>query len=116
MARQLGRHGGGARREYPGRTSVGNRHHHGPCCTQLGKYDGRRKRAKYDKEPVFGVVTRGGKAKTFHVPAVNRLHVIVKITDNVSITADAVYTDESPLYKRMPENVKKHESVNHSAK
>jgi hypothetical protein len=27
-----------------------------------------------------------------------------------------VYTDESPVYHRMPENVKRHEQVNHSAK
>jgi hypothetical protein len=39
-----------------------------------------------------------------------------KIKDEISITADAVYTDESNLYKRMPENTQKHETVNHSAK
>jgi len=39
-----------------------------------GKYDKRRKRAKYDKEPVVGIVARGGKAKTWHVPAVNRFN------------------------------------------
>ncbi len=36
------------------------------------KYDKRRKRPKYAKEPVFGVIERNGRAKTFHVPAVNR--------------------------------------------
>ena len=35
------------------------------------KYDKRRKRAKYDKEPVFGVVERGGKARTFRYAARN---------------------------------------------
>ena len=81
-----------------------------------GKYDKRRKRAKYDKEPVFGMVERAGKARTYHVPQINRFHVIDKIKDNISIDTDLVCTDETKLYKRMPENVKKHEIVNHSAK
>ena len=32
-----------------------------------GKYDKRRKRARWDKEPVVGMVSRDGKAKTWHV-------------------------------------------------
>jgi len=35
---------------------------------------------------------------------------------NVSIEAPLVCTDDSRLYDRMPENVQKHEIVNHSAK
>jgi len=81
------------------------------------KYDKRRHRPKYGKEPVFGIVERDGRAKTWHVTnPVNRYKVIDKIQDNISIEADAVYTDESRLYERMPENVTKHEIVNHSAK
>lgn len=81
-----------------------------------GRYDKRRNRQKWDKEPVFGMVERDGKAKTYHVPQINRFHIIDKIRDEISISADAVYTDESQMYKRMPENVKHHEIVNHSAK
>jgi transposase-like protein len=81
-----------------------------------GKYDKRRKRGPYEKEPVFGMVERDGKARTYHVKKVNRDNVIDKIRDNVAITADAVYTDDSHLYDRLPPNVKKHEIVNHSAK
>lgn len=81
------------------------------------KYDKRRKRAKYDKEPVFGIVARGGKAKTWHVSKpVNRYHVIDKLASNVSIDASLLCTDDSRLYDRVPENIKKHEIVNHSAK
>ena len=80
------------------------------------KYDKRRKRAKYEKEPVFGVVERDGRAKTFHVPNINRHHVIGKLQDNISVNADALYTDESSIYKRLPANIQKHEIVNHSAK
>jgi DNA-directed RNA polymerase subunit RPC12/RpoP/transposase-like protein len=81
-----------------------------------GKYDERRKRQRWDKEPVFGMVERGGKAKTYHVQSMNRFNVIDKIKDKISIKADLVCTDESQLYKRMPENVQKHEIVNHSQK
>jgi DNA-directed RNA polymerase subunit RPC12/RpoP len=81
-----------------------------------GKYDKRRNRQKWDKEPVFGMVERGGKAKTYHVPHINRYHVIDEMKDNIAIDTDLVCTDESAMYKRMPDNVKKHEIVNHSAK
>jgi transposase-like protein len=80
------------------------------------KYDKRRKRGKYEKDPVFGMVERDGRVKTHHVPVMNRHNIIGKMKDSISISADAVYTDESNLYKRMPENVQKHEIVNHSAK
>lgn len=80
------------------------------------KCDKRRKRAKYAKEPVFGVVERDGRAKTFHIPAVNRYHVIDKLQDNISVDANALYTDDSRLYEPMPANIQKHEIVNHSAK
>ena len=62
------------------------------------------------------MIERGGKARTYHVEKVNRENVISKIEDHIDITADAVYTDESPIYHNMPDNVKKHESVNHSVK
>ena len=55
------------------------------------KYDARRKRAKYAKEPVFGVVERDGRAKTFHIPAVNRYNVIDKLQDNISGCQRALY-------------------------
>ena len=81
-----------------------------------GKYDERRKRARYDKEPVFGIVERGGKAHTFHVAHLNQQMVVRKLTDHIAINADALYTDDSKLYDKMPGNVAKHDTVNHSAK
>jgi transposase-like protein len=80
------------------------------------KYDKRRKRGKFEKEPVFGMIERDGRAKTYHVPVMNRHRIIDKMKDDISIHTNAVYTDESQLYKRMPENIKKHESVNHKVK
>jgi ISXO2 transposase-like protein len=50
-----------------------------------GKYDARRKRARYDKEPVFGVIQRDGKARTYHLSRKPTLKgVVEKIKDNVS--------------------------------
>jgi len=79
------------------------------------KYDKRRKRGPWEKEPVFGMIERGGKARTYHMPEVTRKNVADKIKDDISIKADALYTDDSSLYDKVPANVKKHEIVNHSA-
>jgi transposase-like protein len=82
------------------------------------KYDKRRKRARWDKEPVFGVVERGGKARTYHMPTVTLKGVVEKIKDNVSINATAIYTDESAFYGTVPGCIQNHnhETVNHHAK
>jgi transposase-like protein len=84
-----------------------------------GKYDKRRKRARYDKEPVFGVVSRDGKARTYHLPAKPTLKAVVeKVKDNVAITADAIYTDQSNLYGTVAGCIQNHnhDVVDHSAK
>jgi DNA-directed RNA polymerase subunit RPC12/RpoP len=81
-----------------------------------GKFDKRRKRERWDKEPVFGMVERDGEARTWHVPQMNRWNVIGKIADGISPEVDLVCTDESNLYQRMPKNIERHEIVNHSAK
>jgi hypothetical protein len=84
-----------------------------------GKYDARRKRARYAKEPVFGVVARDGKARTYHMPqGVTLKGVVAKIKDNVAITADAIYTDESNFYGTAAGCIQNHnhQSVSHSAK
>lgn len=73
-------------------------------------------RGVHGKDTVFGMVERDGRVKTFHVPALNRYHVIAKLKDGISGDASLVCTDESQLYKRMPNNVQRHEIVNHSEK
>jgi DNA-directed RNA polymerase subunit RPC12/RpoP/transposase-like protein len=81
------------------------------------RYDKRRKRGKYEKAPVFGMVERDGKARTWHIPHVSSYNVKDKLRDNISIDASAVYTDDSRMYDTMPGNIKtKHEKVNHSKK
>jgi len=62
-----------------------------------GRYDKRRKRERFDKEPVFGMVEREGKVRTFHMRPVTMKNVVEKIKDNVSISADAICTDESAV-------------------
>lgn len=44
-----------------------------------GKYDKHRKRARYDKAPVFGVIERDGRARTTHMPQVTLKGVVEKI-------------------------------------
>lgn len=82
------------------------------------KYDRRRKRAKYDKEPVFGIVERDGRARTCHMPEVTLKGVVEKIKDNVSIATKAIYTDESRLYGTVPGCISNHnhQTVHHAAK
>ena len=73
-------------------------------------------RGVHGKDTVFGMVERGGNVKTFHVPALNRYHVIDKLKEGISVDASLVCSDESQLYKRMPKNITRHEIVNHSEK
>ena len=83
-----------------------------------GKYDKRRKRAKWDKPAVFGVVQRDGKARTYYMPNVTLNRVVEKIKDNVSIDAPAIYTDESNLYGTTAGCIKSHnhDTVRHIEK
>jgi hypothetical protein len=57
-----------------------------------GKYDKRRKRGKYDKEPVFGVVERGGEVRTWHIPIANRVNLYSRLRDSVEVES-TLYTD-----------------------
>jgi len=81
-----------------------------------GKFDKRRNRDRWDKEPVFGMVERDGNVRMAHIQHITRSEVIAELKENISIEAEALYTDESPLYKRLPEGMPRHESVNHSVK
>jgi hypothetical protein len=67
---------------------------------------------------VFGVVERDGKARTYHMRPVTMKGVVEKIKDNVAITADAIYTDDSNLYGTAAGCIKshRHETVDHSSK
>jgi transposase-like protein len=79
-----------------------------------GKYDKRRKRAKYDKEAVFGMVEREtGRVHAKHVPAATRGSVTREI--NAAVGPEARFmTDESMLYKNLKDRGFEHEIVVHS--
>lgn len=63
-----------------------------------GKYDKRRKRNRWDKPAVFGVVERDGKARTCYMPECTLKNVVSKIKDTVSIHAKGIYTDDGKFY------------------
>jgi transposase-like protein len=83
-----------------------------------GKYDKRRKRAKWDKEPVFGIVQRDGKARTYHMPEPTMKKIMEKIKGDVSVNADGIYTDDGKFYGTTAGALKNHnhQRVNHIAK
>jgi len=76
-----------------------------------GKYDPRRKRDRYEKQPVIGLLERDGKfeARKIRTPSKKVLVGIVK--DRVANDA-TVMTDELPAYKSLDETFI-HKCVNH---
>ena len=82
------------------------------------KYDPRRKRARWDKEPVFGMIERGGRAKTYHMPRVTLAGIVGHIKSDVSIHADAIYSDDGQSYGTVPGCIvnHNHQKVRHIAK
>lgn len=86
-----------------------------------GKYDRRLKRARWDKEPVFGVIERNtadkpSRVRAYHVPEVNRLSIYGKIKENVIVDAELIVTDDARIYDSLGKDFNRHETVNHSAK
>ena len=81
-----------------------------------GECDKRRKRAKYDKEPVFGMIEREtGRVVAKHIPAANRWAVTQEI-DAVVAPEAKVMTDESNLYSNLTKRGFEHKIVVHSNK
>jgi hypothetical protein len=84
-----------------------------------GRYDKRRKRAKYDKQPVIGIVERGkdgkpSQVKVVAVPKVSKLSMLPVLWNTVEEGA-ALFTDEAPIYNNMEQKYE-HAIVNHSRK
>ncbi len=76
-----------------------------------GKYDPRRKRPKYEKAPVIGLVERGGKVRTMRLNTVSRETLVGTIAQHTAPEAH-IMTDEHQGYKAV-KKIRKHESVNH---
>jgi hypothetical protein len=85
-----------------------------------GKYDKRRKRAQWDKEPVFGMMERGTEEKpsqvrAMHLPGLTRANVYDRMFQNISGDVEVVLTDDSQIYRTLKQHFP-HESVNHGGK
>jgi transposase-like protein len=85
-----------------------------------GKYDPRRKRAKFDKQAVAGVIQRKTSTETSKVKAfpVEREILPVMtgvIRDHVALDA-MIYTDEHGSYRNLNKRGRKHDIVRHSTK
>ncbi|MGI8744757.1 MAG: IS1595 family transposase [Bryobacteraceae bacterium] len=86
-----------------------------------GKFDKRRKRQRWDKTPVFGIIERGDEEKPSRVRAahirgsVNRWHIGNEIDATVSSDAKMM-TDESDLYANLTRRGFDQDIVIHSDK
>jgi transposase-like protein len=78
-----------------------------------GKYDKRRKRGPYEKQPVMGLLQRDGKFEAKTIPATKKKILWDVITTRVDKGSE-IMTDELPAYKRLDRAGFKHEAVCHS--
>jgi transposase-like protein len=83
------------------------RNKYSPPPTKGGKSGGAQKRA------IFGLVERGGKARTFHIHRATANEVRAIIVTNVSRKSD-LRTDESPIYTALGKEFDSHKTINHS--
>jgi transposase-like protein len=84
-----------------------------------GKFDARRKRARYQKQAVAGVLQRGSdgqpsKVKAFPVQIETKPIMHGVIRDHIAVDA-LIYTDEHPSYKTLKADGRKHAIVRHTA-
>lgn len=78
-----------------------------------GKYDPRRKRARYEKPAVVGLIERGssGRVRTMRLNTVSKATLVGTILQNTDESAH-IMTDEHAGYKSVG-TIRKHDSVNH---
>jgi len=77
-----------------------------------GKYDKRRKRGPWDKQPVIGLLQRNGKFEARTIPSTGARVLVGIVKDRVSKDAK-IMTDELAAYKRL-NKAYSHQSVCHS--
>lgn len=78
-----------------------------------GKYDRRRKRGPWEKQPVIGLIQRGGKFEARKIPTTSKTVLVGIIKERISKHAK-VYTDELAAYHSVSKT-HQHKSVNHKA-
>ncbi len=72
-------------------------------------------RGPRDKRPIFSLVERGGRVRSFHIAAADTDTVANIVRENVDRDS-RLHTDESRLYPRVGEEFASHETVKHSRK
>jgi transposase-like protein len=78
-----------------------------------GKYDKRRKRGPWDKQPVIGLLQRNGKFEAKTIPNTGRRTLVGIVNDRVDKKA-TIMTDELKAYTSLRKTFN-HQSVRHSA-
>lgn len=84
-----------------------------------GVYDKRRKRERYEKQPVFGAIQRGtktasSKVRAFPIPTPSAMVLTGAVKGTVSVEADILVTDQHTGYQKVGK-IYRHETVNHIA-
>jgi transposase-like protein len=67
-----------------------------------------------NKRPIVGLVERGGKVRTFHVPVADKENVTKIVRENID-RESRLHTDESKLYGGSNEHFIHHQTVHHSS-
>jgi len=76
-----------------------------------GRYDKRRKRGPWEKQPVMGLLQRNGSFEARTIPTTGKRVLVGIINDRIDKKA-TIMTDEYKAYKSLDKDFK-HESVNH---
>jgi transposase-like protein len=76
-----------------------------------GRYDKRRKRGPWEKQPVMGLLQRNGSFEARTIPTTGKRVLVGIINDRIEKNA-TIMTDEYKAYKSLDKDFK-HESVNH---
>jgi len=76
-----------------------------------GRYDKRRKRARYEKPGVMGLIERGGKVRTMRISTPSKTVLVNNVLTHTAKDA-TIYTDEAIAYKSVGKS-RKHETVTH---
>jgi hypothetical protein len=82
-----------------------------------GERDKRRKRAAYDKQPVFGAIQRSAngepsKVRSFPIPSASKAVLTAAVKNTISTESELCITDQWPGYKNVGKQYR-HETVNH---
>ena len=80
-----------------------------------GRFDKRRKRRRWKKPAVHGLIERGGKLEARHVSIATKEVLVAVVKDRVSPESQLLATDESAVYRTLGETYT-HATVNHSIK